>query len=133
MVRFTGLEDKEVVLTERAGPKISDLLVNVARPVLDQVDTIEKMRRAIDLAALAWNLTVLPEAERRDEIERSARELCPDDPGARETGKQILTALVARKLALYPDVNRAIASYDVAATDEGIHVQVASFVLPDKP
>lgn len=72
----------------------------------------------IAVAALGWNLAILPEAERVREIERMVQ-----DPEANELGVpfllDLLLLLIAQKLRLYPDDARLVLSYDVRKAGSG--------------
>src|SRR5215210_3217881 len=98
--------------------KISTCLVEMVRPLLPPEAGIAEWRMGIAVAALAWNLALLPAAERVREIERMVQ-----DPEANELGVpfllDLLLLLVAQKLRLYPGDPRLVLSYDVRKAGSG--------------
>jgi hypothetical protein len=86
----------------------------------------------IAVAALAWNLALLPAAERVREIERMVQ-----DPEANELGVpfllDLLLLLVAQKLRLYPSDPRLVLSYDIRKAGSGRFHITAMAGLPELP
>lgn len=118
-----------VVETRSLGlPKISDRLIEVARPLLDDTKGEEAERKSIALAAFGWNLAVLPEEEREKELSEIADKLALDDPADKSMLRDILVSMIGRKNSLFPDDNRFIANYDLSYRDGGLHLLVASIV-----
>ena len=86
----------------------------------------------IAVAALAWNLALLPAAERDREIERLVQ-----DPEANDLGVpfllDLLLLLIAQKLRLYPDDPRLVLSYGVQKAGSGRFHITAMAGLPELP
>jgi len=104
------------------GKKISACLIEMVRPLLPPEAGIAEWRIGIAVAALGWNLAILPEAERVREIERMVQ-----DPEANELGipflLDLLLLLIAQKLRLYPDDARLVLSYDIRKAGSGrLHI-----------
>jgi hypothetical protein len=110
--------------------KISACLIEMVRPLLPPEVGIAEWRMGIAVAALAWNLALLPAAERVREIERMVR-----DPEANDLGVpfllDLLLVLIAQKLRLYPDDPRLVLSYDVRKIGSGRFHITAMAGLPE--
>lgn len=111
--------------------KISARLVEVARCVLAEDAGSEEVRSGISLAALAWNLSLLPQ-EAKDmamvEMLHESEEktgIAPDLLGL------LLEKLMERKRMLYPDDHRMILNWQVRMSRRQAHVTVVS-ALPDE-
>ncbi|MFL6292036.1 MAG: hypothetical protein ACJ759_14165 [Thermoanaerobaculia bacterium] len=93
----------------------------MVRPVLPPEAGIAEWRMGIAVAALAWNLALMPEAERVREIERLVQ-----DPEANELGVpfllELLLLLIAQKLRFYSDDPRLVLSYDVRKAGGRFHI-----------
>lgn len=85
------------------------------------------------MAAMAWNLALLPTSERDREIEwmfqQGEEAHALDDPLLLEG---LLQLLITRKLLLYPDDPRLILSWEVRKAGSRVHV-TAMATLPDLP
>jgi hypothetical protein len=84
------------------------------------------------MAAMAWNLALLPAPDRDREIGwmfQQAEAHALDDPLLLE---DLLQLLITRKLRLYPDDQRLILSWEVRKAGSRIHI-TAMATLPDLP
>ncbi len=118
--RQSDLGKNAIVVENLAGEeKMSELLVELARPYLLPEDRFDDIKRSIGLAAIAWNLSLLSEAEREAESTRIVSQL-------HDSIQPYLQDLVREKENLFPDVKRFILSYEVVPRGEGFHVNVIS-------
>jgi len=131
--RRLGLQISEPAapLTPWSGrEKISACLITMVRPLLPPEAGIAEWRMGIAVAALGWNLAILPVAERVREIERLVQ-----DPEANELGVpfllDLLLVLIAQKLRLYPDDPRLVLSYDIQKAGSGRFHITAMAGLPE--
>ena len=112
--------------------KISACLIELILPYLPEEAGIQAWRAGIAMAAMAWNLALLPESERDREIARmfqQAEARALDDPLLLE---DLLQLLITRKLRFYPDDPRLILSWEVRKAGSRVHV-TAMATLPDLP
>lgn len=112
--------------------KISACLIELILPYLPEEAGIQAWRAGIAMAAMAWNLALLPASERDREIERmfqQAEARALDDPLLLE---DLLQLLIAQKLRIYPDDPRLILSWEVRKAGSRVHV-TAMANLPDLP
>ncbi|MEA2563109.1 MAG: hypothetical protein QOH06_4613 [Acidobacteriota bacterium] len=110
--------------------KISACLIELIRPYLPEEAGIQAWQAGIAMAAMAWNLALLPAPGRDREIGRmfqQAEALALDDPLLLE---DLLQLLITRKLRFYPDDPRLILSWEVRKAGSRVHV-TAMATLPD--
>jgi len=81
---------------------------------------------------LAWNIAIQPEEEHAAAIEKALLALGNLDAEVIEDGRQALTALVRRKLDLFPDDRRLAINDRVDMAPGGILFHVVSTKLPEK-
>ncbi|MEN6335838.1 MAG: hypothetical protein ABFE01_16415 [Phycisphaerales bacterium] len=87
--------------------KMSDVIVELAQPLIDQAMNPEQFQMAISLASLCWNLSLAPTDEQTAMVNDALRELVK--PGESiDHVRQIMASLVARKEALFPNDRRVI-------------------------
>jgi len=105
--------------------KLSEMLKELAEPLLHDVSGAEETRAMLTVAALAWNYRLSDEQTQRETIEQIA--------GMRD-GSQMLEMfelLVARACELFPDEDRLILKVEVDADSKGdLSVRVVS-TMPD--
>ncbi|MBF0592028.1 MAG: hypothetical protein HQL02_08060 [Nitrospirae bacterium] len=97
---------------------LSDLIVEYARPMLDEAETVEMQKQAIEIAIFCWKTSLLPEDERIKEIETMVKE----NKSGREGAVEMIKYMIDRRLNIYPDVNRQIMVHEVAKLDNGMLV-----------
>ena len=109
--------------------KLSQRLIQLAQPYLNDGDNLDEYRKELLLACTAWNLSLFPPDSREEHMMKSL------DPHAmeeevRQLIAQHLRELVRRKEQLFYGDRRPIAKVDVL--DEGgdsIRVLVASLMI----
>ena len=81
--------------------KMSEIIVEVAEPMVKQAKTREQFQLAISLAPLCWNLSLAPEDKRPGMINDVLRKLV--NPGeSTDDVRHVMAVLIARKEALFP-------------------------------
>jgi hypothetical protein len=120
------LEEREVIqyYAARRG-KISDALMKLARPLLDEAQptTVEQAQDVIALAALAWNVAVLDDP---DEYSKAVAGLRVAENG--KASERTLALLVSRKRELFPDDDRMVINFEVQIAGDGLRLLAASAV-----
>ena len=107
--------------------KMSQRLIDVARPYLDGIYDLDEYRKELSLASAAWNLSLFPPETREEHMMKSL------DPNAieeedRQLIAQHLRELVRRKERLFPGDRRLIAKVDVLDEGEAVRVLVTSLI-----
>lgn len=109
--------------------KMSENILHLAEPLLEHSQNLEG---ALSLAAIAWNLTLVPEDERGPMLEKLLRPAAEKDPEMELGMRVMLRHLMERKLELYPDDLRMILGHELAQTGEDSMLNVVSTVIPPK-
>jgi hypothetical protein len=118
--------EKCKVVQRRAGRKVSETLLEVAEPWVDQVDTNDQRKKVISMVALAWNRSLLPDSEHgTGKGAEIAAQLGP-------SGMEILNEMIARKRALFPDETRAIVAFEVAGDGDKMRLNVVASLSPEE-
>ena len=113
----------DVVMVMGSEVKMSQVIIDFAEPVLERAKTEKEFRTGIGLATLAWNASLLPEAEREKVINKPLIESLPD---ATDTALVALEMLIARKHQYFPDNKRVIMDYELSGTPPNLHLSVIS-------
>lgn len=114
----------------------SAALLEVADPLLELARDHGEMNKALALALLAWNLSLLPVSERAkpmanimesiisgpaEDEQITREELCDDF-------REMMAALISRKLQLFPLDDRQLADVQVRQGRKRFHVTVTSLL-----
>jgi hypothetical protein len=105
--------------------RLSERLVDLVAPYREDDFTLERHDMLIGAAATAWNLCLLPEAERPEALRQFFRGAKVRDV---EGMGELIVALMRRKEQLFPDDHRTIVSWEVSELDDHYHVSVVSLV-----
>jgi hypothetical protein len=108
------------------GIKMSEVIVDLADFLLKVAHTKARTEAAIAITCTAWNIAVVG-------IEKSQKFLDAyfntiDDPVHQQDALDIISALIKKKLAYYPDINRIILDYELVGTSNHLHLNVVSNV-----
>lgn len=109
--------------------KMSDALEEVIAPFVNDADTVVAMRNLVGMGAMAWNITLMPPHEQKEQIQKLIMTMGSDQVDIEMLYKMI-HEMMQRKQALYPDVNRTIVSFEVEDIGDGLHLSVASTLSP---
>jgi hypothetical protein len=105
--------------------RLSERLVDLIAPYREEGLTSQRYEMLIGAAATAWNLSLLPEAERPEALRRAFRKANVREV---EAAAEVIVKLMRRKEQLFPDDNRTIVSWEVSESGDQCHVSVASLV-----
>jgi len=116
---------KEPLLVEnRGGEKMSEVLVKFARPWLDEYGADDQdTRNIITLAVCGWNLALVPPGEQGAMVRKALRVFPASD---RPIAEKLLAAMVERKQRHFKGIRRLIVNYKAEIIDEDISLFVAS-------
>ncbi len=106
----------------QTGQKMSEVIANFAQPWLELAKTEEQHKTLLRLALLAWNAALLPEAKRWEGTDPKITEALG------EPGMRLLQQMIARKLALYADIEWPILDYELSGSGEDLRLNVISGV-----
>ncbi|MES0337515.1 MAG: hypothetical protein SFH39_14320 [Candidatus Magnetobacterium sp. LHC-1] len=103
--------------------KMSEVIIEYAKPLLYEARTIELQKRAFDIAIFCWNVSLLSADERLKTIEMMTKE----DKIGRRGAIEMIIYMISRKLDDYPAINRKIVAYEITETENsGLFLDVAS-------
>jgi hypothetical protein len=123
VVERIGVDGGKYILdTNPDREKLSEVIIDFARPMLDAALTDEQTRSAISLAMAIWNTSLLPEEQQLPFLKQftpSGQEPSPDRD-------QFLSYFLARKKALFGEVRRMVMDYEVLDTPKGFQLNVVS-------
>lgn len=123
----------DIVKNPKGHVKMSDVLERFVEPYEDDEMTLHHRRNLLGIAVIAWNLALLPQAERKGMMKKLMREvLRGDDPLLQREARSIVENMIARKEQLFADNQRYIVSYDLKDMGTEFHLTVAS-TLPGQP
>lgn len=108
----------------RNSEKVSQALWDVAKPLVGKSKKRSQVEQGLRTASMAWNLALLPEAQRQEMLEQA---LAPIKWPFRWFVRRMITSMLSRKQELYPGERRMIADVQVTgdAPDWKIKVSTA--------
>lgn len=112
--------------------KMSQVLLDFARPLLDTVDD-DGFKNVIIFAALCWNISFLPEQKQHKELQSVLDELSKSDPLMRPELEAWAKTLLQRKKAFFADERRMVVNYKVVETEDSHRLFVILTLAQDKP
>lgn len=100
--------------------KLSEAILKMSEPLMTKYPKRERITVLIDLAILAWNIS-LASGEAREKIEDKVIELMPGELDAVDIAAIVeqTRMLVERKNKLYPDIGYLIVSYNLSFDNDG--------------
>lgn len=123
------------------GIKLSAALLELCEPFEPEKLSTKEFENLIALAAVAWNIAVLPKEDRiekltafidemptmRQELEAEMGKHSSDsNPAPAITTIHFIGAMIQRKDELFPEDNRFILDFNVKDSQEGPHLTVSS-------
>jgi hypothetical protein len=109
--------------------KASAALIHLAEPLTSEADDTDAREKSLTLAMVAWNLSLLPESKRKEQMAGLLEKAAASEDDRLEASsflQPIIDALVSRKLQLYPLDRRFLVDLQVFETSDGYRVTVAS-------
>jgi hypothetical protein len=116
--------------------KMSEVIVDFAKPLLDAAQTDEEIQKAIGMAIAMWNVAILPDKDQKDFL----REFFNDTNDTKDSSSnqelfeehdQVVSYFIARKKVFFPDIKRIIMDYECIETPQGFHLNVVSTDLQE--
>lgn len=120
---------KKTIIVESAnkGWKMSEVLIDFARPLLDAAENAQAMEKALTLAIVVWNASLLPEASQKDMIQKIVE--ATSSSGFKEDeeiGRSYVDMLLKRKRSYFSHCQRMIAEWHFEKEGDDLHLNVAS-------
>jgi hypothetical protein len=115
-------------------PKASAALIDIAEPLIERAHDREGYHKGLLLAMLAWNLSLLPVAQRKKET----AEFFDDLAGRSDFGKErearrsdfeeMIAYLISRKMLLHPFDTRRLENLNIVDIGDEYRVTVESLI-----
>lgn len=119
--------------------KISDALIDLIEPYVDEVENDHEFAMLLDVATIAWNLSFFSRKVAQQEIERMLQEnkviLGDTEREVKETKedlKNILGQMIARKKRHFSKYKRLIIDYELKNKGDGSELFVVSKPIKNK-
>jgi len=123
--KFAGM-----VMNPQGEVKMSEVLKELVEPYLDFARNHSQREKLFSIAAIAWNLALIPESERRQMIDQVIEQVMRgNDPLARQDAQEIMDELIARKQTLFADNKRFIIEFHLQDIGKEFHLSVASTLM----
>lgn len=110
--------------------KMSEVIVDLADFLLERACDEKKQRAAISITCLAWNMAILGMEKGRKFLDAYFDRV--DDPIHVKDTMDIVSAIIQRKQAYYPQINRIIMDFEIIRIKNRLHVNVVS-IQPEEP
>lgn len=115
--------------------KASAALIDIAEPLASDDDDRNTRHKCLLTAMLAWNLSLLPEAERKEQTLRFFEMLAgtgmegeASDAGSFPGFEEVIAELINRKRRLYPFDRRWLLGLELLEGPDSYHVVVQSAI-----
>jgi len=114
--------------------KMSEVIIDFAKPLLDAAQTDEEIQKAIGMAIAMWNIAILPDKDQKNFI-REFFDNTKDSSSNQELPEeydQIVSYFIARKKVFFSHIERMILDYECVETPQGFHLNVVSTELHER-
>jgi hypothetical protein len=114
--------------------KMSQVLTKLIAPFAHLAPSDEEYEVLLNMAVVAWNLSLLAEEQRPPLIDHFLAGGLPGaDSNVTDLARELIDQLIERKQALFPDMRRLIVSYQLTRTGEAYHLKVVSGPISPQP
>ena len=131
MDKSNDFPGSNMIVDPEGKAKMSEVILDFAKPLLDECEDEESEKKAIGLAILIWNMSLFPKKSRDKEIEKLCSGLSPsEDANDFAALLNYVNILLERKAEYYPDNKRAIVNYQMSGSGKNRRLDVASTLSP---
>lgn len=123
-----NLPKEAVITTNPQKEKMSEVLLEFAKPLTDECENDKAFYNALQISAIAWNSSFLPPGERNKLIDESINKYINDN-SERAMAKEILSKMLKRKEKNFPNINRMIMDFQISYRDGQQHLNVISSTI----
>ena len=114
--------------------KMSQIIIDYAGPLLYVAKNREEQKKAITLAVIIWNLSLLPDERQSENINKIKKIMTPKSGNGGdllENDDEVFNYMMERRKVFFPDVNRLVVDYEFVETPKGFHLNIVSNTLKD--
>jgi len=131
MKKSNDVPGGKIVVEPKGEEKMSEIILHFAKPFLDECEDEESVRKAIGLAVIIWNVSLLPKINQDQEIQRICSALSPShDATDLATAMHYVDMLLERKKKYFSNNKRSIINYQISGSSENRRLDVASTLSP---
>ncbi|MFX0197590.1 MAG: hypothetical protein ACFFCW_15825 [Candidatus Hodarchaeota archaeon] len=111
--------------------KMSEVILDFAKPLLENCDdNSELIKKAVAIAIIVWNISLLPEKDHDNAIQDISSKLSPSENASDYVAMMsYIDMLMERKKKYFLNNRRAIISYHFSDVQGGVHLNVASTLV----
>ncbi len=103
--------------------KVSEMINDFAADFIDMGEGLEQKRVHLNIAAFAWNLSLLKGVERDKQFDKSMKMLREQNQNLNESDlddvRNDINKLIANKESLFPHIKKLIVSVDMQLLENG--------------
>jgi hypothetical protein len=123
--------EAKLPIAESETEKMSEIIIDFAQPLMDAATSAAEQKKAISVAIIGWNLSLLPKELQPKQMSEIKKVLDSPKNSTQfsNEGLEIFNYLMARKKALFPGINRMVVDYELVETPKGFHLQVVSSIV----
>jgi hypothetical protein len=131
-IRKSGDFPEALIAVEPKGAeKMSEVILDFAEPLLAKCQDDKTERKAVGIAILVWNLSLLPKKEQKEGIQDIYSVYSKSyDATDRAIMMYIVDMLLERKKKHFPNHKRAIVEYQFSGSGKTRRLDVASTLAP---
>jgi len=118
------------VSTPKQQPKISEMLLELLFPYLEEAEDLAEIEMLFMLGMMAWNVTVQPPEEQAALLQKSVNIFPPESQAEIQ---EFLEDLMQAKMALFPEHKLMIIDFKVGIVKGELQVSVAASPLKRMP
>ena len=109
--------------------KVSEMLIAISGDLLKTPDSIVEMQAHLDIVSHAWNLSLLPKSQEKDELQKFLKEQEPYAPSPEELKglEWVYKRIIKQKHKLYPNVGSKVKHAEAIETSKDNYIIRAYF------
>ena len=110
--------------------KVSEMLIAISGDLLQAPDSLVEMQAHLDIAAHAWNLSLLPKAKSKYELQKFIKTQKPNAPNLEQLKglEAEYERIIEQKQKLFPDVLNKIKLAEAVETSKNKYIIRAYFL-----
>ena len=119
--------NKEAIIRENTEHKISEAILKLAEPLLEECNNDEEYKKAILFSVTIWNLCTMSAEERSDNMNKLLDD-STDNPEGKTFLENLVMQFIDRKMQLYPRDCRYVIDYFIKKRSGKRNLTVAAIV-----
>lgn len=111
--------------------KMSEIIIDLADPLLERARSFEKKRKVLEMAIVVWNISMLPEDKQDELMLEFGRGLFENPSEENLSGFAMLAGMLHRRVAHFPGIRRFIVDYEIEERDGAPYLTVGHQAMSD--